>query len=152
VYPFREFIPISAATGENIDTLIRKTLDCLPEGEFIYPEDQISDQNERFHAQELIREKLYHELEDELPYDATVRIDSYRDEEKITRISATIIVSRDSQKAIVIGKGGLKIREIGRTARLEIEKLIGRKVFLELWVKVMAGWKENTSFLRKIRG
>ncbi|HOG23824.1 MAG TPA: GTPase Era [Candidatus Omnitrophota bacterium] len=151
VYPFKDFIPISAVTGENIDVLMQKTLECLPKGDFIYPEDQISDQNERFHVRELIREKLYHELEDELPYDATVRIESYKDEEKITRISATIIVSRESQKAIVIGKGGLKIREIGRTARLEIENLIGRKVFLELWVKVIAGWKENASLLGEIR-
>jgi len=152
VYPFREFIPISAVTGENIDSLVCKTLECLPEGDFIYPEDQISDQNERFHVQELIREKLFHELEAELPYDAAVRIDNYKDEEKITRISATVIVNRESQKAIVIGKNGIKIKEIGRTARLEIEKLIGRKVFLELWVKALPDWKENTSFLREIRG
>ena len=151
-YPFKEFIPISAVTGENIKVLVQKTLEHLPEGEFVYPEDQLSDQNERFHVQEMIREKLYHELEDELPYSATVRIDSFKEEEKIDRIQATIIVERDSQKAIVIGKGGEKIKAIGRSARLEIEKFLGKKVFLELWVKVMPEWKENKSFLRELRG
>lgn len=151
-YPFKEFIPISAVTGENIEALIQKTLEYLPEGDFIYPEDQLSDQNERFHVQEMIREKLFHELEEELPYDATVRIEAFKEEEKITRIQATIIVERDSQKAIVIGRGGDKIKTIGRSARLEIEKFLGKKVFLELWVKVMPEWKENRSFLREIRG
>lgn len=151
-YPFKEFIPISAVSGENIKVLVQKTLEYLPEGDFVYPEDQISDQNERFHVQEMIREKLYHELEDELPYAAAVRLETFKEEEKITRIQATIIVERDSQKAIVIGKGGAKIKTIGRTARLEIEKFLGKKVFLELWVKVMSEWKESKSFLREIRG
>lgn len=151
LFPFKDFIPVSAVTGENIELLVQKTLECLPEGEFVYPEDQLSDQNERFHVQEIIREKLYHELEDELPYDAAVRIDSFQEEEKITRISATLIVTRDSQKAIVIGKRGDKIKTIGRAARLEIEKFLAKKVFLELWVKVMPEWKENRSFLKEIR-
>lgn len=148
-YAFKEFIPISAKTGENIKVLIQKTLEYLPAGEFLYPEDQLSDQNVRFHVQEMIREKLYHFLGQELPYDAAVRIDEFKEEEKLTRIHATIVIERDSQKAIVIGKNGEKIKQIGTAARLDIEKFLGQKVFLQLWVKVIADWKSNTQFLRE---
>ncbi len=151
VYAFKEFIPISAKTGENVDVLVRETLKYLPEGEFLYPEDQLSDQNVRFHVQEMIREKLYHYLGEELPYDATVRIDEFKEDGKITRIHATIVVTRDSQKAIVIGRGGEKIKQIGTAARLDIEKFLGKKVFLELWTKVMAEWKTDSGFLREIK-
>ncbi|MFA5159338.1 MAG: GTPase Era [Candidatus Omnitrophota bacterium] len=150
-YPFKEFIPISARTGENVKVLIQQTLKYLPQGEFIYPEDQLSDQNVRFHVQEMIREKLYHFLGEELPYDGAVRIDDFKEEEKITRIHATIVIERDSQKAIVIGKGGEKIKQIGTAARLDIERFLGKKVFLELWCKVISDWKSNTSFLRESR-
>lgn len=150
-YAFKEFIPISAKTGENVKVLLRETLRSLPEGEFLYPEDQLSDQNVRFHAQEMIREKLYHYLGEELPYDATVRIDTFKEDGKITRIHATIVVTRDSQKAIVIGKGGEKIKQIGTAARIDIEKFLGKKVFLELWTKVIPQWKSNREFLRDIK-
>ncbi len=150
-YPFKEFIPISAKTGENIKVLVRETLKVLPEDEFLYPEDQISDQTVRFHVQEMIREKLYHYLGEELPYDATVRIDEFKEDGKITRIHATIVVTRESQKAIVIGKGGEKIKQIGTYARLDIEKFLGKKVFLELWTKVMSEWKTNREFLRGLK-
>lgn len=150
-YSFKEFIPISAKTGENVKLLIRKTLDHLSPGKFLYPEDQLSDQNVRFHAQEMIREKLYHFLGQELPYDATVRVDDFKEEEKMTRIHATIVITRESQKAIVIGKNGEKIKQIGTAARLDIEKFLGQKVFLQLWVKVIPDWKSNTSFLRESR-
>ena len=150
-YAFKEFIPISAKTGENVKVLVQQTLAYLPQGEFIYPEDQISDQNVRFHVQEMIREKLYHFLGEELPYDGAVRIDDFKEEEKITRIHATIVIERDSQKAIVIGKGGEKIKQIGTAARLDIEKFLGKKVFLELWCKPIPGWKTNANFLRESR-
>jgi GTP-binding protein Era len=149
VFAFKEFIPISAKTGENVKTLIQQTLQYLPEGEFIYPEDQLSDQNVRFHVQEMIREKLYHFLGEELPYDGAVRIDEFKEEERITRIHATIVVERDSQKAIVIGKGGEKIKQIGTAARFDIERFLGKKVFLELWCKPIPGWKSNIGFLRE---
>ncbi len=149
VFPFKEYIPISAKTGENVSKLIQQTLAYLPEGEFIYPEDQISDQNIRFHVQEMIREKLYHFLGEELPYDGAVRIDEFKEEERITRIHATIVVERDSQKAIVIGKGGEKIKQIGTAARLDIQKFLGKKVFLQLWCKPIPGWKSNLGFLRE---
>lgn len=148
-FAFKEFIPISAKTGENVKTLIQQTLKYLPSGEFIYPEDQLSDQNVRFHVQEMIREKLYHFLGEELPYDGAVRIDEFKEDGKITRIHATIVVERDSQKAIVIGKGGEKIKQIGMAARLDIERFLGKKVFLELWCKVIPGWKSNINFLRE---
>ena len=151
VFNFKEFIPISAKTGENLKTLVQQTLAYLPEGEFIYPEDQLSDQNVRFHVQEMIREKLYHFLGEELPYDGAVRIDEFKEEPKITRIHATIVVERDSQKAIVIGKGGEKIKQIGTAARLDIERFLGKKVFLELWCKPIPGWKTNIGFLRESR-
>ena len=149
VFAFKEFIPISAKTGDNVKTLIQQTLAYLPAGEFIYPEDQLSDQNVRFHVQEMIREKLYHFLGEELPYDGAVRIDEFNEEPKITRIHATIVVERDSQKAIVIGKGGEKIKQIGMAARLDIERFLGKKVFLELWCKPIPGWKSNAGFLRE---
>ncbi len=148
-FAFKEFIPISAKTGENVKVLIHQALEYLPKGEFIYPEDQLSDQNVRFHVQEMIREKLYHFLGEELPYDGAVRIDEFNEEERITRIHATIVVERDSQKAIVIGKGGEKIKQIGTAARLDIERFLGKKVFLELWCKPIPGWKSNISFLRE---
>jgi len=148
-FTFKEYIPISAKTGENVKTLIQQTLDYLPKGEFIYPEDQLSDQNVRFHVQEMIREKLYHFLGAELPYDGAVRIDEFKEEEKITRIHATIVIERDSQKAIVIGRNGEKIKQIGMSARLDIERFLGKKVFLELWCKAIPGWKSNTNFLRE---
>jgi GTP-binding protein Era len=150
-YAFKEFIPISAKTGENVKVLIQQTLEYLPAGELLYPEDQLSDQNVRFHAQEMIREKLYHYLGEELPYDGAVRIDEFKEEEKITRIHATIVIERDSQKAIVIGKGGEKIKQIGTAARLDLERFLGKKVFLELWCKVIPGWKSNPNFLRESR-
>lgn len=150
-FAFKEFIPISAKTGENVKTLIQQALEYLPKGEFIYPEDQLSDQNVRFHVQEMIREKLYHFLGEELPYDGAVRIDEFKEEERITRIHATIVVERDSQKAIVIGKGGEKIKQIGTAARLDIERFLGKKVFLELWCKPIPGWKSNIGFLRESR-
>jgi GTP-binding protein Era len=148
-YAFKEFIPISARTGENVKTLVQQTLKYLPEGEFIYPEDQLSDQNVRFHVQEMIREKLYHFLGEELPYDGAVRIDEFKEEPKITRIHATIVIERDSQKAIVIGKGGEKIKQIGTAARLDLERFLGKKVFLELWCKVIPDWKSNPRFLNE---
>ncbi|HNX68055.1 MAG TPA: GTPase Era [Candidatus Omnitrophota bacterium] len=151
VFPFKEFIPISAKTGENVKVLVQKTLEYLPEGEYLYPEDQLSGQNVRFHVQEMIREKLYHFLGQELPYDATVRIDEFKEEEKITRIHATIVVERESQKAIVIGQGGEKIKQIGTAARLDIEKFLGKKVFLQLWAKSISDWKNNRHFLDESR-
>lgn len=145
LFGFREYIPISAKTGQQVDLLIEKTIEYLPVSEFLFPEDQISDQNERFHVGEMIREKLYHYTGQELPYDTTVVIDEFKEasgEEKL-RINATILVARKSQKNIVIGSGGSKIKQIGKSARRDIEKFLGQKVYLELWVKIDPDWKQK---------
>ena len=150
-FNFKELIPISAKTGEQVDILIKATFENLPEGPMLFPEDQISDQNERFLAAEIIREKLYHYTAEEIPYATTVFIDEFKDRnERLADIQATIIVERESQKPIVIGKNGQMIKEIGQAARLDIEKLIGKKVFLQLWVKTLPHWKSDRNSLRNL--
>lgn len=151
LFAFREVIPISAKTGEQTDLLVRKTLECLPEGEPLFPEDQISDQNERDLAGEIIREKLFHCTGEEIPYATAVMIDDFHErEDGLIELSATVVVERDSQKAIVIGKGGQKMKEIGTAARKDIERLLGKKVFLQIWVKTLPHWKKDQSALKKL--
>ncbi|MBI3313771.1 MAG: GTPase Era [Candidatus Omnitrophica bacterium] len=149
-FPFREMIPISAMTGEQTDILVEKIFEYLPEGPLLFPEDQISDQNERFIVREMISEKLFLLFGEEIPYSTTVVIDDFQEEEKLISIKATIIVERDSQKAIVIGQGGQKIKELGQAARLDIEKFLDRKVFLELWVKTIERWKKDQGTLKRL--
>lgn len=150
-YAFKELIPISAKRGEQVDTLIWKTFDHLPEGEPFFPEDQVSDQSERFIVSEMIREKVFRFTEKEVPYGTAVVIDVFKERTKtLIDIEATIYVERESQKAILIGKGGQMMKEIGQAARVDIERLVGNKVFLKLWVKTMEDWKENPAALRKL--
>ena len=150
-YLFKEFIPISAKMGDQIDVLLDLTFQHLPEGPMLFPEDQISDQNERDIVSEIIREKLYHFTKDEIPYSTAVMIDEFKDrEDGIAQIQATIVVEKDSQKAIVIGKAGEMAKKIGQTAREDMEKLLGRKVFLKLWVKTYPDWKSNKRVLRDL--
>jgi len=145
---FAEIIPISALTGENVETLVGQILEHLPEGPMFYPADQITDQQERGIAAEIIREKLIMLTEQELPYSTAVVIDRFEEEERIHRIFGTIFVERDSQKAIVIGKGGQKLKQIGTEARTELESFFGRKIFLELHVRVKRGWRDDEEMLR----
>jgi GTP-binding protein Era len=147
---FEEIIPISALTGDNVDTLLGQIFQRLPEGPPFYPDDQISDQSERAIAAEMIREKVIRLTEEELPYSTAVVIDRFDESEPICRIFASIFVERDSQKGIVIGKGGQKLKEIGTDARHELESFLGRKVFLELHVKVKKGWRDDEGTLRAI--
>ena len=133
---FEDIIPISALKGENVETLVAQILNYLPEGPMFYPADQITDQPERATAAEIVREKLILLTEEEMPYSTAVFIDRFEEEEKLYRIYASILVERDSQKAIVIGKGGQKLKQVGTEARLELESFFGRKIFLELHVKV----------------
>jgi GTP-binding protein Era len=147
---FEEIIPISALTGENLDTLTRHIFTYLQEGPMFYAVDQISDQPERAIASEMIREKLILLTEEEMPYSTAVVIDRFEEEEKICRIYASVFVERESQKAIVIGKGGQKLKEIGIAARQELETFLGRKVFLELHVKVKKGWRDDEEMLRNL--
>ena len=147
---FEEIIPISALSGENVENLVAQVLKHLPEGPLFYPADQISDQQERAIAAEMIREKLILLTEEEMPYSTAVVIDRFEEGETIHRIYASIFVERDSQKAIVIGKAGQKLKQIGIDARKELESFFGRKVFLELHVKVKKHWRDDEATLRSL--
>src|SRR5262245_9889792 len=145
---FEEIIPISALTGDNVELLVGQIFKRLPEGPPFYPDDQISDQPERAIAAEMIREKVIQLTEEEIPYSTAVVIDRFEEGEDIHRIYASIFVERDSQKAIVIGKSGQKLKEVGIDARRDLESFLGRKVFLELHVKVKKGWRDDEETLR----
>jgi GTP-binding protein Era len=147
-FPFKEMLPISALKGINLDNLEENVMKLLPEGDLIYPEDQITDRTERFLVAEIVREKLTRRLGDELPYALTVEIERYEELKKITKIYAVIWVERSTQKNIVIGKQGEMLKKVGSDARLDIEKLIDKKVYLQLWVKVKKGWSNNERALQ----
>jgi GTP-binding protein Era len=121
----------------------------LPEGEPFFAEDQLTDLSERFFVAELIREQIFFLFEEEIPYQATVLVTEFKEKSTLTKIAATIIVQRETQKAIILGQGGAMIKKIGMEARKEIENFIGRKVFLELFVKVRPKWRENELFLKE---
>jgi len=142
-----ESVPVSALARENLDRLEELIVARLPPGLPQFPADQLTDKSMRFISAEIIREKLFRVLKQELPYSITVSIDHYIEEEDITRISATIWVERKSQKAIVIGKGGGQLKQIGTLARSDIERLIGVRVYLQLWVKVRVDWADDEQSL-----
>ena len=150
-YPFAEIVPISALQGNNVENLLAAIDKYLPEGPQYYPADQVTDHPERFIISEMIREKVLHLTREEIPHSIAVVIDKIkRDEEnedKI-RVQATIMVERDSQKGIVIGKKGALLKEVGIRARKDIEMLLGSKVYLELWVKVQKDWRNKQTHLR----
>ena len=133
----------SALEGRNIETLISAIEEHLEEGPMFFPEDMVTDHPERCIVSEIIREKLLHYLDDEVPHGVAVEIESYKEEENLTRIGAVIYCERKSHKGIIIGKGGKKLKGIGKSARLEIEALLGCKVFLEVWVKVKENWRDS---------
>jgi GTP-binding protein Era len=147
---FAAIVPTSARKGDNIAALEKKVAELLPEGPMLYPEDQVTDRSERFLAAELIREKLTRHLGQELPYALTVFVESLEEEKNLYRIAATIYVERPGQKAIVIGKKGEGLKCIGREARLAMEQMFERKVYLKLWVKVREGWSEDEHLLRSL--
>lgn len=149
-FAFEHIIPISALKKTNLPQLETLVMELLPERDLIYPEDQITDRPERFLTAEIIREKLTRRLGDELPYALTVEIERYEENPEITKIYAVIWVERSSQKSIVIGKQGEMLKKIGSDARLDIEKLIDQKVYLQLWVKVKQGWSNNERALRSL--
>ncbi|MGY1459127.1 MULTISPECIES: GTPase Era [unclassified Luteimonas] len=144
--------PVSALKRTGLDALVAQLLSLVPEGLPAYDEDEITDKSQRFLAAELLREQLMRQLGAELPYSTTVEIESFTEETSksgpLMRIGAVIWVERDGQKAIVIGKGGVRLREIGSKARLSMERLFGCKVFLETWVRVRAGWSDDEAALR----
>lgn len=143
-------VKVSAKTGRNIDTLIKNIYAKLPEGIAMYDEDEVTDQNMREIAKEIIREKILRLTQDEIPHSVAVKIDLFEEKKTLTKISATIFVEQDSQKLIVVGKQGQMIKKIGEYARVELENMIGRKVFLELFVKVKKNWRKRQDNLKNL--
>jgi GTP-binding protein Era len=150
LHEFREIIPISAQKKQGLDVLLGKIIGALPEGPRYFPEDQLTDQPERFIAAETIREKVLLKTSKEIPYASAVLIDRYEESDNLTRIAATIYCEREGQKGILIGKGGQKLKQMGTAARLDLERLLGKKIFLELFVKVKPGWRESEAFMEEL--
>jgi len=149
-FPSAHIVPISAEKGDNLDALEKLVEDNLPFDNFLFPEDQVTDRSERFLASEVVREKIMRQLGDELPYAVTIQIESFKSIKNILHIEAVIFVERDSQKAILIGKGGAKLKRIGTDARRGIESLLDQKVMLRLWVKVKTGWSDDERALKSL--
>jgi len=149
-YDFAEIIPVSALRGINLELLEEKIMELLPEGNPIYPEDQITDRPERFFAAEIIREKLIRSLGQEVPHAITVQIGQYKEQKGIIHIHAVIWVEREGQKIIVIGKQGEVMKKVGQRAREDLEKMLEKKVYLNLWVKVKKGWSDNERALQSL--
>jgi GTP-binding protein Era len=150
LHEFQEIIPISATRKQGLDVLLDKIIRALPAGRPYFPEDQFTDQPERFIAAEIIREKVLLKTGKELPYATAVVVEKYEELPKLTRIAAAIYCERDGQKAILIGKGGQKLKDIGTAARHDIEALLGTKLYLELFVKVKPGWRESQAFVEEL--
>ena len=142
-------IAMSALKGLNKDELVRSIVELLPQGEKFYGEEEISDLSTRFFVAELIREKIFQLFQEEIPYHTTVVIQQYEEKSTLVKITAEIIVQRESQKAIILGEGGKMIKKLGSEARVEIEKFIGQKVFLQLYVKVRPHWRDNELYLKE---
>ncbi len=143
-------MPVSGKSGEQTDRLLQALRAHLPQQQPIYPAGGVTDRSERFLAAELVREKLFRQLGDELPYGASTAIEKFETEGKLRRIHVAIIVDKASHKAMVIGKGGEKLKLIGTEARREMEKLFGGKVFLQIWVKVKHGWADDERTLKNL--
>ncbi|ABO50989.1 GTP-binding protein Era [Desulforamulus reducens MI-1] len=147
--PFAEVIPVSALAGENVERLIDTIIKYLPEGPQYYPADMVTDRPERFIMAEIIREKVLHLTSEEIPHSVAVVVEQIKERNNgVVAVSAVIYTERDSQKAILIGKGGNMLKEVGRRSREEIENLLGSKVFLELWVKVKKDWRNKMTDIR----
>ena len=147
---FREVIPISALKRSGLDTLLDEIIAALPAGPAYFPEDEITDQPARFMAAEIIREQVLLNTSEEIPYATTVVVDSFEEGAKLTRIAATIYCERQGQKGILVGKRGQMLKKIGTAARLQIERMLGTRVFLELYVKVEPGWRDSRRFVEEL--
>jgi GTP-binding protein Era len=145
----RKLITLSALNKQQVKELLDVIVEMLPDGEPFFAEDEMTDLSERFFVGELVREQIYYLFEDEIPYQATVLVTEFKQKSSLIKISASIIVQRETQKAIILGEGGKMIKKIGTEARKEIEKFLGQKVFLELFVKVRPKWRENDLFLKE---
>jgi len=149
-FPFAEIVPVSAKKSLNLQDLLTTVRKYLPTKAAIYGEDELTDKNERFLAAELVREKIFRLLGDEIPYAVTVEIEKFEMDGKMRRIAAAIIVDKESQKPMIIGKGGEKLKQISSEARQDMEKLFDGKVFLETWVKVKGGWADDARALKSL--
>jgi len=149
-FSFKDIIPVSAMKGDNIEDFEKIIFNYLPKSEAFYDKDQITDRSSRFMAAEIIREKLTRNLTQELPYNLTVEIEKFTNDGKMLDIAAVIWVERDNQKAIIIGKGGAKLKDMGTKARIDMEKMFEQKVFLQLWVKVKSGWSDDERALNSL--
>jgi GTP-binding protein Era len=149
-YPFAAIVPISAEHGKQLDDLVAAMIPMLPEAANMHEEDEVTTHSERFLAAELVREKLFRLLGDELPYATAVEIERFELEGTMRRISAAILVDKQNQKAIIIGKDGEKLKAIGTQARKDMERLFGSKVFLETWVRVRSGWADDAAALKRM--
>lgn len=147
---FKDIVPVSALKNKNLDSLKDLILRSLPEGVHCFPEDSITDRSSRFMASEIIREKLMRQMGQELPYSVTVEIEEFKEDKKLLTISAVILVERSGQKKMVIGHGGERIKKIGTDARIDMERLFNQKVFLNLFVKVKAGWADDDRALKSL--
>ncbi len=150
LHDFKEIIPISALKKKGLDELLQCILKALPKGPRHFPEDQITDQPLRFMVAEAIREHVLFQAREEVPHAVSVMVEQYEESERLTRIAATIYCDRPSQKAILVGKGGQMLKKIGTAARMDIEKMVGTRVFLELFVKVQPGWRESRQFVEDL--
>ena len=152
LHSFTEIIPVSALKGENLVDLKKTIVKYLPEGNAFYPEDYVSDRDERFFVSELIREEIFKLFKEEVPYATTVEIEEFResDSERKTFIRAVVYVERDSHKGIIIGKGGAALKQVGQNARRQIEVMIGHEVFLELFVKVEKEWRDDKGKIKRL--
>jgi GTP-binding protein Era len=147
VHDFAEYIPVSAAGGENLDQLRNAIVTRLPEGPAYFPSDHMTDQPERYLAAELVREKILHETRQEVPHSVAVLVDKWEDTPALIRIYATIYVEKEGQKGIIIGAGGAMLKRVGTQAREEMERFFARKIYLDLHVKVQPDWREKPAFL-----
>lgn len=150
LFAWTDVVPVSAETGDNVDRLLSVTVAHLPEGDAGYGEDTVTDQSMRTLAAEMIREKILLQTYEEVPYSVAVEIDAFVEEGKLARISATVLVERESHKAILIGKHGDRLKEVGTEARTELEEIFEMKVFLQLWVKVREAWREDEHALTEL--
>jgi len=150
LYDFAEVIPISALKRKGLDDLLKLILAALPAGPAYFPEDEITDQPARFMAAEIIREQVLLNTSEEIPYATTVIVDSFEEGKRLTRIAATIYCEREGQKGILVGKGGQMLKKIGTSARLQMERMLGTKVFLELYVKAEPGWRDSRQFVEEL--
>jgi len=148
--PEAEVIPASARSGENVELLVERLVARLPEGPWLYEADLLSDQSARFFAAELVREQLFEQLDREMPYRVAVKIDTYDESGKTTRIEASIYTDTESSKKIIVGKGGRQIKSIGIAARKRIEELTGRSIYLGLHVRVKKDWQDDPAFLEDL--